>query len=384
MALPRLCFSLTRTMGQSNGASRDAFITTVNEYLRLSSSVLTPLIAPSLQHGSISLHNAGQIMTFTTSPVRFWSPGSSKGHDGLKFAEQRKAKYQESYNGRWVMPLPDYQKARAIKEADSFRLQLRKMKRDGMLPPKDFNERPIDISSSYDIHEPYVPPEGDGSKSILSKEGSKEKARRAQMWTKTKNAIRKINKMEKDTGGFSAEYFSEEAIDLYVEAHEALVKGNRTRLHELVTTKCYRDLMHGMEYKTLRWRYHESIEPPKVVNARLFDSGLGDSKFAQVTVRIHSTQSVAIYDRFGRLSYGDPDLPRSVLEFVVFEKRISDTYGTWRMHGKIEPEWLDAKPPIKKTFRIPEHEEINKEDLEKMDVKDDDDDDDEELKPATA
>ena len=69
---------------------------------------------------------------------------------------------------------------------------------------------------------------------------------------------------------------------------------------------------------------------------------------------------------------------------MVFEKRISDTYGTWRMHGKIEPEWLDAKPPIKKTFRIPEHEEINKEDLEKMDVKDDDDDDDEELKPATA
>ena len=62
-------------------------------------------------------------------------------------------------------------RARAIKEADSFRLQLRKMKRDGMLPPKDFNERPIDISSSYDIHEPYVPPEGDGSKSILSKEG---------------------------------------------------------------------------------------------------------------------------------------------------------------------------------------------------------------------
>ena len=110
MALPRLCFSLTRTMGQSNGASRDAFITTVNEYLRLSSSVLTPLIAPSLQHGPISLHNAGQIMTFTTSPVSFWSPGSSKGHDGLKFAEQRKAKYQESYNGRWVMPLPDYQK----------------------------------------------------------------------------------------------------------------------------------------------------------------------------------------------------------------------------------------------------------------------------------
>ena len=67
-----------------------------------------------------------------------------------------------------------------------------------------------------------------------------------------KNTIRKINKMEKDTGGFQAEYFSEEAVDLYILAHEALAEGNRTRLHELVTSKCYKDLMHGLEYKTLR------------------------------------------------------------------------------------------------------------------------------------
>ena len=49
---------------------------------------------------------------------------------------------------------------------------------------------------------------------------------------------------------------------------------------------------------------------------------------------------------------------------------MSDTYGAWRMHGKIEPEWLDAKPPVRRTFRVPEHEEIKMSDLEKMDSKD--------------
>ena len=43
-----------------------------------------------------------------------------------------------------------------------------------MLPPRGFDERPIDISSSYDINDRYVPPEGDGVKSLLSKEGNAE------------------------------------------------------------------------------------------------------------------------------------------------------------------------------------------------------------------
>ena len=64
---------------------------------------------------------------------------------------------------------------------------------------------------------------------------------------------------------------------------------------------------------------------------------------------------------------------------MVFEKRMSDTYGTWRMHGKIEPHWLEAKPPINKTFRIPDHVEIHEEDLEKMDAKDLTDEEEDEM-----
>jgi len=305
---------------------------------------------------------------FSITPVCNWEKPSSKGLDGLKFKEQRDAKKLYEFNGRWILPLPDYQKAREMKEAAGARAVLQKMRREGMLPPKSFNERPIDISSTFAVHEPYVPPEGDGSKSFLSKEGAVEKKQRALMWTKTKNAFRKINKIEKDIGGFDSSYFADEAVDLYVMAHEALVADDRTRLHELVTSKCYQELTHGLQYKTLRWRFLQNVEPPRAVHGAYFSTGPAGNNFAQVTVRIHSQQSVAIYDRFGRLAYGDPELPRTVLEFVVFEKRVSDTYGAWRMHGKIEPAWLDKRPPVKKTFRIPEHEEVKAEDLEKMKV----------------
>ena len=75
------------------------------------------------------------------------------------------------------------------------------------------------------------------------------------MWTKSKNCFRKINKIEKDIGGFDASYFAEEAVDLYIMAHEALVNDDRARLHELVTSKCFTELRHGLQYKTLRWGY---------------------------------------------------------------------------------------------------------------------------------
>merc|ERR1712055_346741 len=58
--------------------------------------------------------------------------------------------------------------------------------------------------------------------------------------------------------------------------------------------------------------------------------------------------------------------PRTVAAvlFVVFEKHLSNTYGTWRLHAKIVPEWLPAREPGRLTYRVPEEkdeEEVTKE-----------------------
>lgn len=69
----------------------------------------------------------------------------------------------------------------------------------------------------------------------------------------------------------------------------------------------------------------------------------------QVTVRFHTKQRLSVYDRFGRLIHGSEILAKDVLEYVVFEKHLSNMYGAWRVHDKIIPDWAPPKEPSKLT-----------------------------------
>ena len=79
--------------------------------------------------------------------------------------------------------------------------------------------------------------------------------------------------------------------------------------------------------------------------------------FGQVTVRFNTQQTLAVYDRFGRLIHGSETVAKDVLEYVVFEKHIANIYGLWRLHSKIIPDWLPAREPGKLTFRIKSEKE---------------------------
>ncbi|XP_041875783.1 39S ribosomal protein L45, mitochondrial, partial [Corvus kubaryi] len=146
----------------------------------------------------------------------------------------------------------------------------------------------------------------------------------------------------------------------------SLCSFNKQKLHSLVTERCYPDMVRGNRYKTIRWRFLESLEPPRVVHVRCDSIMNRGNLYAQVTVRMHSRQILAVYDRFGRLMYGGEEIPKDVLEYVVFERYLVNPHGTWRMHGKIIPAWAPPKDPILKTVMIPgpaldpsqEHEEV--------------------------
>lgn len=45
-----------------------------------------------------------------------------------------------------------------------------KMKEYGIMPPRYWKSRPITITSTNEIVDPYKPPQGDGKASILSKQ----------------------------------------------------------------------------------------------------------------------------------------------------------------------------------------------------------------------
>ncbi|XP_029905110.1 large ribosomal subunit protein mL45 [Myripristis murdjan] len=220
----------------------------------------------------------------------------------------------------------------------------------GIVFRQEYSERQINIACTAGIFDPYVPPEGDARLSTLSKEGLKQRTEQIRQSAASQLAIRKIK--EHDTQ-FSTKEFAERAQQIFIDAHGALTQFNKEKLHSLVTERCYPEMTRGNRYKTICWRYMESLEPPRVVQARCPDMVTKGNLYGQVTLRMHSRQTLAIYDRFGRLMLGSEEEPKDVLEYLVFERHLVNPYGKWRLHGKIVPAWAPAKDPIIKTVMIP-------------------------------
>lgn len=221
------------------------------------------------------------------------------------------------------------------------------------LPIMNIHNEIPSIFQTSSIFEPYIPPEGDGKMSAFSKVGAKQKVEFLGKKSKSMMAVRKIRSYEED---YDPNVFAEKAQEIYIAAHEALVARDKYRLRELVTERAYPEMMFNTKFKTIHWEFLNSLEPPRVVQVRCTDLVTKENVFGQVTVRFHTQQKLAIYDRFGRLMHGSETIAKDVLEYVVFENNISNTYGVWRLHAKIIPEWAPPKEPSLITYRVNEEE----------------------------
>ncbi|XP_009919670.2 large ribosomal subunit protein mL45 [Haliaeetus albicilla] len=226
----------------------------------------------------------------------------------------------------------------------------KRLRSSGIVFPEEHIERTFYLACTADIIDPYVPPEGDARLTSLSKDGLKQKVEKLRQTAASQLALRKVKDHDPD---FSTKTFPEKAQEIFIEAHNCLANFNKQKLHSLVTERCYPEMVRGNRYKTIRWSFVESLEPPRVVHVRCDSIVNRGNLYGQVTVRMHTRQTLAIYDRFGRLMYGGEQVPKDVLEYVVFERYLVNPYGTWRMHGKIVPEWAPPKDPIVKTVMIP-------------------------------
>ncbi|XP_022913098.1 large ribosomal subunit protein mL45 [Onthophagus taurus] len=223
-----------------------------------------------------------------------------------------------------------------------------KLKEQGLLPPRPWVERQFHLSCTGGVFEPYVPPEGDGKVSVITTEGAKQNIELLSKKTRSMMAIRKIRSFEEE---FDTTIFCKQANDIYIKSHQALMSGDKRILRELVTERAYPEIRHNIYLKTIDWKFIKEIEPPRIVHARCTDIITKENIFAQVTVRFHTQQSLAIYDRFGRLMHGSKIIAKDVLEYVVFEKHLANEYGSWRIHDKIIPEWMPPKEPSTVTFK---------------------------------
>ncbi|NWU35667.1 RM45 protein, partial [Hylia prasina] len=151
-------------------------------------------------------------------------------------------------------------------------------------------------------------------------------------------SLRKIKDHDPD---FSTKTFPEKAQEIFIEANNSLAKQIHPSIFPHQPAQQGRTLSPFLGWKTLKSHPMDrstSLCPRSLQNPIFF--GI----FSQI---------LAIYDRFGRLMYGGEEIPKDVLEYVVFERYLVNPYGTWRMHGKIIPEWAPPKDPIIKTVMIP-------------------------------
>ena len=76
---------------------------------------------------------------------------------------------------------------------------------------------------------------------------------------------------------------------------------------------------------------------------------------------------MAIYDRFGRLAFGNETLPKDVLEYVVFEKHITSPFSNWRLHDKIIPSWAPPREnALVRSYVRPQLLEVDEEAIKKI------------------
>jgi len=278
-------------------------------------------------------------------PNRHWDPKTK----GLRAAKVMQIKLPQIEEQRRVT-------ANAKEDPSAIKEYLKKQ---GKLPTNPNMEYPNYLASTMGALDPYLPPEGEGKATFM---GS------AKLWAKQKTidplegkrksimAVRKIRNFEPE---FDPKSFAQQAEQIYIDAHEALAGKRDKKLQELVTETAYPNMKHQTEKVSMYWEFIEALEPPLVKQVRVGEILTADNKFAQVTMRFHTKQILAVYDRFGRLIHGHPHVAKDVIEFVVFEKHIVSIYGKWRLHQKMIPQWLaETREPGVLTHILKEEEMV--------------------------
>ncbi|KAG6798513.1 39S ribosomal protein L45, mitochondrial [Apis mellifera caucasica] len=267
---------------------------------------------------------------------------SIKKHFNQKYRKERGQKFIK-------IELPNYNQPELGN--DEIRLQ---MKKYGIMPQRTWNERPIYISSTPGIFESYIVPEGDGKFSPITTTGAKQKIEFINKKSKSFIALRKIKGYEEN---YTTKTFLEQTLDIYKKAHEALCTQKKDEILKYVTETAYPIMIHNIKNKTIIWKFMESLEPARLVHARVTSIVTQGNEFAQVTIRFHTQQILCIYDRFGRVLLGSETVKKDVLDYIVFEKHLSNEYGIWRIHGKIIPDWMSPIEVSSKTYILPKEKE---------------------------
>uniref|UniRef100_A0A1I7XS43 26S proteasome complex subunit dss-1 n=1 Tax=Heterorhabditis bacteriophora TaxID=37862 RepID=A0A1I7XS43_HETBA len=204
-----------------------------------------------------------------------------------------------------------------------------------------------DLMCQNAVLDPFISPEKSpitsGGIEGIKEQGLLVKDKVLQKWHNWNNGIRRIRKKE-GLEKFDVKTFGPTANLIYEEAYKALMKRDKQTLHKYITEHAFGKMWPDVEEGSISWELIEHLEPSKVITIRCADyPHKSGNDIAQITVRMHTKQKLAVYDRFGHLLLGSETEPREVVEYVVFENHIAVVDGTWRLHDKVYPRWSQPK-----------------------------------------
>ncbi|KAF8976114.1 39S ribosomal protein L45, mitochondrial [Entomortierella lignicola] len=137
--------------------------------------------------------------------------------------------------------------------------------------------------------------------------------------------------------GITARFLGE-SEEAYIGMNEAFARGDRDYLEEICTPSMYAKLKGQLKDRVGRyeWRYHGLIEKPQIVSIR--QGQIGGHVLIQMIIRLHTNQSMGVFDKKNKLIAGDLKKTVPVLEYIVFQRYISDPEDNWKILGKASPE----------------------------------------------
>ena len=289
-----------------------------------------------------ALCNTPNSTNFVPSRTKYWN----NRHRDDRYRKERSRKL-------WRLELPDFDEIRRKEKSSSPRLspdEIRaRFKEKGISPPNPWNERQVFQPCTMSVIEAYKPYESDGkSSSLITK--IKNPLSEGKEFVKNRRTLGAIRSYEGEE--FNLDDFATQAKEVYIKAHELLSAENDPKIFDYVTEHCWPIMTAGLKKRTIIWKYLDDIEPPAVVHLRAGELISKTNQYAQITVRFHSKQIMAVFDRHGRLILGSPTDVKEVLEYIVFEKYLSNEYGEWRLHqrislGETRPDQISTRIRVK-------------------------------------
>ncbi|GBO05100.1 putative 39S ribosomal protein L45, mitochondrial [Araneus ventricosus] len=211
-------------------------------------------------------------------PHIFQQRGKHK-HFNPKFRKERGEKILK-------IKLPDFDEQRRDEKLSLEEIRS-KMKEKGIVPPREWSEKPIFVSCTANVIDPYVPPEGDGKISVVTGPGAKQIYETIGKKGKSYMALRKIRNIDYE---FDVPTVAQKVQDIYIEAQNALVAKDEDKLHDLVTEKAFPEMTENTKNKTIVWKFIQQLEPPRIVHIRTTELVSKSNIFAQITCRLHTQQ----------------------------------------------------------------------------------------------